>query len=144
MLKNTQFSSFLGTFGPSGTPNGHFVPGKWPKPIILDVSHPDPTMIHSDTAIWGAQGDLWPQIPNFHHFWALLSPPAPPNGHFVPGKLPKPITLDVSHPDPTMIHSDPAIWGAQGDLWPKIPNFRHFWALLGPLVLPHGHFVSGK
>ena len=48
---------------------GYFVPGKWPKPIILGVSNPDPTMIHSDPAVWGVQGDLWPQK---GHFWQFL------------------------------------------------------------------------
>ena len=101
-----------------------------PMAILYPANGPNPSSYVP--AIWGAQGDLWSKIPNFHHFWALLGPLAPPHGHFVPGKWPKPIILDVSDPDPTMIHSERAIWGTQGDLWSKIPNFRHFWALWRP------------
>ena len=128
--KIPNFCHFWALLGPLVHPHNHFVPGKWPKPIILDVSDPDPTMIHSERAIWGTQGDLWSKIPNFRHFWALLGLLAPPHGHFVCGKWPKPIILDVSHPDPTMIHFHPAIWGAQGDLWPQ----KAFCAIFGPFL----------
>ena len=101
--------------------------------MILDVSDPDPWLFRtrqmaqthhpgcirsrsSNDPLWlsnlGHPGWLMVKKPNFCHFWALLGPPTPPHGHFLPGKWPKPIILDVSDPDLTMIHFHPAIWGA--------------------------------
>ena len=36
----------------------------------------------------------------------------------------------MSNPDPTMIHSDPEIWGTQGDFWPQ----KKVWAIFGSFL----------
>ena len=76
-------------------------------------------------------GGLWngPKRPNYGlngvglaiigPFWAVLEPP---NDIYRWPKWPKPISQDVSHPDPVWIHLDPPVLGLQGRLWPKYPN----------------------
>ena len=49
-------------------PYGHFGPGKWFPGIVPDVTRLDPTLIHSDPAVWGSQGDLWHQEGHFGLF----------------------------------------------------------------------------
>ena len=67
-------------------------------------------------------------------FWANgPHDPNSPKGHCLGKwpKRPKPISQDVSHLDPGWIHLDPPVWGTQGCLWPKPPNYGHIWAVLG-------------
>ena len=42
-------------------PCDHFGPDKWFPRIFPNVNHLDPTLIHSDPAVWSVQDDSWPQ-----------------------------------------------------------------------------------
>ena len=51
--------------------------------------------------------------------------------HFGGSKWHQQTILDVSCPDPTEIHWDPAIWSHRSHLWPEMPILWHFRAVYG-------------
>ena len=52
---------------PMAPPYGHVGPGKWFPGIVPYVNHLDPTLIHSDPAVWSVHDDSWPQREIFGH-----------------------------------------------------------------------------
>ena len=126
-----------GHFGPfrrpMAPPYGQSGPGKWSTHITLDVSCPDPTLIYTDPPVWSRQGGLWPQKGHLWPFWAISAPPCGQSG---PGKWSPHITLDVSYPDPTLIHTDPPVWSRQGGLWLQKGHLWPFGAILAPYGAP--------
>ena len=75
-------------------------------------------LIHWDPAIWSHRSNLWPEMPVLWHFWAISDPHGGPGGNFSGSKWPQRTILNVSHPDPTKIHWNPAIWSHRSHLWP--------------------------
>ena len=132
-VPNGSFSQFGPIWRPMALPYGHSGPGKWSRHIILDVPSPDPTLIHTDPPVWSHQGGVWPQKGNLWPFWRHM---APSDGHSGPGKRSPHITLDVSYPDPTLIHTDPPVCSRQGDIWPQKGHLWHFWAISAPYGAP--------
>ena len=71
-------------------------------------------------------GPKWPNYGQTYPIEAIIGPfwtiPEPPNDISEWPKWPKPISQNVSHPDPVWIHLDPPVLGLQGHLWPNLPH----------------------
>ena len=130
--------AFLGPFGDPMAPSyGHFGPENAPHTLPWMCSgllQPWSNLIQQ----FGAPraGDLWPQNGHFGLFGPYRDPMAPPYGHFGPCKWFPRIVPDVTRLDPTLVHSDPAVWGSQGDLWHQKGHFGLFRPFRDPMAPP--------
>ena len=147
MLGKYGKKNILGYLGHFGTPwrplmaisdpeNGsHTLSRMWPALI-----QPWSTLIQQ----FGApKGYLWHQEGHFGLFGSFRDPMAPPYGHFGPGKWFPGIVPDVTRLDPTLIHSDPAVWGSQGDLWHQEGHFGLFGSFRGHKMGENGFSKLG-
>ena len=115
--------AIIGPFGPFQSPPMTFSDGpNGPNPsarMCPTQIQSGSTWIHQFGGSGAAYGQTYPIKAIIGPFWTV---PEPPNDISGWPKWPKPISQDVSHPDPVWIHLDPPVLGLQGRLWPKYPN----------------------